>query len=159
MTQDIGDDVKIVGEKLLEYCDLTSDMAVVGNFWYRAATNVRENAKGMFNPSEVEYMNAKWVEASRKFFAGLVIDTVSSGNVADNAYKLPRLKNEDEAAKEHTEYESKKDAEKQKIKDEFELRKYKESLTNKEEMERYDRERRYALGAQNSNFSPLNQRR
>ena len=160
---DIGDDVKIVGEKLVENCDLTSELTNTGNFWYRAAMTVRENTTAVFTQREVDYMNAKWREAERKYFGSLVIETVATGDMAQNSYKLPHLKQEIESAKEQQEYEAKKSAEKQRIKDEFDLRKYKENLTNKEEAERYDRERRYAMSIQGSslgNYNPaLNQRR
>lgn len=129
--EEIGNDVKIVGEKLLEHCELTAELVMTGNFWYRAVMTVRENTHGMFLPHEVRYMNDKWREAERKYFGSLVVETVATGDMSQNSFKLPPLLSEVADQQERDAYERTKAIAKQEIKDKFDLDKYEADLRMK----------------------------
>ena len=47
---EIGDSVRIVGEKLIENCETFAHNSSGAHFWKHAAMNIRENLKGIFTP-------------------------------------------------------------------------------------------------------------
>jgi hypothetical protein len=79
---EIGQDVKIVGEKLLEHCDLVvrTQMVTQENFWTQAAKSILDCADNLFNEEEIAYIKTKTKEAQRKYFGGLVMEAVADMN-------------------------------------------------------------------------------
>ena len=127
---EIGDSVKIVGEKLIENCETFAHNSSGAHFWKHAAMNIRENLKGIFTPEEVQYMNAKWIEAERAFFSGLIVEAVAGNTDYSQTYKLHPLK--DQLDKQRMEWEEAR----RRHKAEVDMEQYKHDLMMKSEKAR-----------------------
>ena len=133
---EIGDSVKIVGEKLIENCETFAHNSSGAHFWKHAAMNIRENLKGIFTPEEVQYMNAKWIEAERAFFSGLVMEAVAGNNDYSQTYKLHPLKAQLDKQRAEWEEQAKHEDERRRLKAEVDIERYKHELMMKAERDR-----------------------
>lgn len=148
---EIGQDVKIVGEKLLEHCDLVAKTMQVTqeNFWTQAAKSIIDCPDNLFSEEEIAYIKTKTKEAQRKHFGGLIMEavadmnSVSTGSLPVTSRYLAEL---EETNKRYQERQ--KEQQEMKYRTEMEL--YQARLREEQEYKarmRQDQER--AMGAQN----------
>lgn len=136
---EIGDSVRIVGEKLIENCETFAHNSSGAHFWKHAAMNIRENLKGIFTPEEVQYMNAKWIEAERAFFSGLIVEAVAGNTDYSQTYKLHPLKDQLDKQRAEWEEQAKWEEARRRHKAEVDLERYKHDLLMKgEKMAKYE---------------------
>ena len=133
---EIGDSIRIIGEKLIENCEMFAHNSSGSHFWKHAAMNIRENLKGIFTPEEVQYMNAKWIEAERAFFSGLIVEAVAGNTDYSQTYKLHPSKEQLDRQRMEWEEQAKQEEERRRLKAEAEIEGYKHRLRMEIEREK-----------------------